>query len=115
MQSAATSRPPTANAESPTIDAAVDQRQLGGAAADIDMQDAGVARLGQRHRARAMRGEPAFELVAGGGADELAGFAGEQLVDGAGIFALDRLAGEDDRAAVDIALGKAGVAVAAGG
>ncbi len=97
---------PAADREGAEADdhAAVDQRQLGGAAADVDMQQAGVARLRQRHRAGAVRGEPAFELVAGGGADELAGFRGEQLVDGAGIGALDRLAGEDDGAAVDLAL-----------
>ena len=57
--------------------------------------------LRERNGARAVRGEPAFQLVAGSGADELAGLLGEQLVDGAGVFALDRLAGEDDGAAVD--------------
>ena len=77
------------------------------------MQDAGVAGFGQRHRAGSVRGEAAFELVAGRGADEFAGFAGKKLVDGAGIFALDRLAGEDDGAAIDFALGKAGIGVAA--
>ncbi len=37
----------------------------------------------------------------GGGADELAGFLGEQVGDGAGVRALDRLAGEDHGAGVD--------------
>ena len=93
--------------------AAVDQRQLGGAAADVDVQQAGVARLRQRHRAGTVGGEPAFELVAGGGANELAGLLGEQLVDGAGIAALDRLAGEDDGAGIDLILRQSGVAIAA--
>ncbi len=51
--------------------------------------------------------------MAGRGADELPGLRGEQVVDGAGIFALDRFAGEDDRTAVDLLLGEAGVAIAA--
>ena len=83
--------------------AVVDQRELGGAAADVDMQHALVALLRQPHRARAVRGERAFELVAGGGADELAGLVGEQFVDRARVRPLDRLAGEDHGAAVDVA------------
>ena len=91
---------PAADGESAEADnhAAVDQRQLGGAAANIDMQQAGIARFRQRHRPGIVGGEPGFKLVAGRGADELAGFLGEQLVDGAGVGALDRLAGEDDGA-----------------
>ena len=65
--------------------AVVDQRELGGAAADIHMEHAGAALLGQLHRAGAMGGERAFELVAGGGADELAGLRGEQFVDRLGV------------------------------
>ena len=90
----------------------VDQRQFGGAAADIDMQDAGIALLRQPHRAGPVGGERAFELVAGGGADEFAGFRGEQFVDRPGIVPLDRLAGEDHGATVDIVAAKAGLRVA---
>ena len=40
--------------------------------------------------------------MAGGGADELAALLGEQLGDRLGVLAPQRLAGEDDRAGVDI-------------
>ena len=83
--------------------ALVDQGELRRAAAHIDMQHAFATLARQRDGARAMRGERAFELVSGGGADELAGLFGEQLVDRAGVAALDRFAGEDHRAAVDVA------------
>src|SRR5262249_54445250 len=53
------------------------------------------------------------ELVARRGADEFAGLLGEQLVDGAGIFALDRFASEDDGARVDLALCETRIVVAA--
>ena len=59
-----------------------------------------------------MGGERAFELVAGGGADELAGLGGEQLVDRLGVPPFDRLAGEDHRARVDVLPREAGVAIA---
>ena len=94
--------------------AAVDQGELGRAAADVGVEEASIARFRQRHSARAVRGEPAFELVAGGGADEFPGIGGEQLVDGAGVLALDRLAGEDHRAGIDFALRKARVGITAG-
>ena len=50
--------------------------------------------------------------MAGGGADEFAGLGGEQFVDRLGVPALDRLAGEDHRAAVDIGALEACFAVA---
>ena len=59
-----------------------DERELGGAAADVGMQRAGAAPPRKRGRAGAVRGENAFELVAGGGADEFARFSGEDFVDG---------------------------------
>jgi hypothetical protein len=68
------------------------------------MKDAVLALLRQRDGARAVGGEQAFELVAGGGADELARFRREDFVDGARVRLLDRLAGEDDGAAVDFVL-----------
>ena len=43
------------------------------------MKEASLARFRQRHRARAVRGEPAFQQVSSGGANELAGFTGEQF------------------------------------
>ena len=67
------------------------------------MQHRALALAREGDGARAMGGEGAFELVASGGADEFAGLFGEEFVDGAGVLALDRLAGEDHRAAVDVA------------
>ena len=52
--------------------------------------------------------------MAGGGADELAGFPGKEFVDGACIGALDGFAGEDDGAAIDVRFGEAGFLVGAG-
>ena len=57
--------------------AAIDEGELGGAAADIDMKDALSALARQLHRARAVRGEAAFEHMAGGGADEFPRLLGE--------------------------------------
>ena len=92
--------------------AAVDACKLGRAAADINVQQGDAARFRQRHRARAVRRQPRFELVAGAGADEFPRLRGEELVDGARVLALDRLAGEDHRAAVDLIFVETGVAVA---
>src|SRR5262245_5083017 len=49
-----------------------------------------------------MGGEQRFEIMARGGADEVASLRGEQVGNGAGIVAPDCFAGEDDRAGVDI-------------
>src|ERR1700719_2537505 len=72
--------------------APVDQGELGGAAADVDMQDALAALLRQLDGAGAVGRKRAFELMAGGGADELAGLGSKQLVDRLGVAALDGLA-----------------------
>src|SRR5258708_9990940 len=45
--------------------------------------------------------------MAGRGADELAGLAGEQGGDGGGVTALYRLAGQDHGAGIDIGTGQA--------
>src|SRR5229473_2585690 len=95
-------------------DAAVlDQGELGGAAADVDIEQRGIAAARQRDGARAVRRHLAFHVVAGGGADELAGLLGEQIGDGARIAALERLPGQDDGAAIDRLALDAGVGVAA--
>ena len=107
---------PAANRERLQRDdlALVDQGELGRAAADIDVKDAVLALLRQRDGAGAVGGEETFQLVAGGGADELAGFRREDFVDGARVRLLDGLAGEDDGAAVDFVLLDAGFPVGAG-
>ena len=83
-------------------DAAVlDQGELGRAAADIDVEQRRVVAARERDGAGAVRRHLAFHVVAGRGADELAGLLREQVGDGARVVALERLAGEDDGAAVD--------------
>ena len=82
--------------------ALVDEREFGGAAADIDMQHDSILGFRQSNRARAVGCERAFKLVACGSADEFAGFLGEELVNGARIGALDGLARENDGARVNI-------------
>ncbi len=83
-------------------DAAVlDQGEFGRAAADIHVEQRGVMAARERDGAGAVRGHLAFHVVAGRGADELAGLLGEEIGDGARVVALERLAGEDDGAAVD--------------
>ena len=52
-------------------------------------------------------------MVPGRGTDEATGFLGEQVGDGARVAALDRFAGEDHGAAVDVGGLEVGVLVAA--
>ena len=88
--------------------AALDQRELGGAAADVDVEDA-LARL-VRHprRAGAVGREHRLHVMAGGGADELAALLGEQLRRCLRVLAPQRLAGEDHGAGVDLVRMQAG-------
>jgi len=74
--------------------------------ADVDVKDAGVARFRKRHRARTVCGEPAFKLMAGVAQTNFRPLR-QRARQWRGIFALDRLAGEDDSAAVDLALREA--------
>ncbi len=80
----------------------LDQSELGGAAADIDIEH-GVA-IAARHRdgAGAVRRHLAFHMVAGGGADERSGYLRKQFGNRACVMPLDRLAGQDDGAGVDV-------------
>ncbi len=82
--------------------AVLDQRELGGAAADVDVEQRLAVAARQRDRARAVRRHLAFHVVAGGGADELAGLLRKEVGDGARVRALDRLAGKDHGATVDL-------------
>ena len=80
----------------------LDQRELGGAAADIDIEQRDAVTARHRDRAGAVRRHLAFHVMPGRGADELAGFLREQVGDGARIGALDRLAGQDHGAGIDL-------------
>ena len=82
--------------------AALDQRQLGGAAADIDVEDALALVMRHPRGARAVGGQHGFHVMAGGGADELAAALGEDAGDALRVLAAQRFAGEDDDAGVDV-------------
>ena len=62
----------------------------------------GRARRERRDGADAVRGQDAFEVVAGRSAHELAALAGEQVGDAAGVGAFEGRAGEDHRTGVDL-------------
>ena len=94
--------------------ALVDQRQLRSAAADVDVQHTRIALFRQCDGAGTMRSQQAFELVASGGAHELASFGCKDFVNRAGVGFLDRLAGENHRAAVDVRLLDASFFIGAG-
>ena len=61
--------------------ALLDHRQLGRAAADVDVEDALVLGMRNARRARPVRRQHRFHVVAGGGADELAALLGEDAGD----------------------------------
>ena len=88
-----------------------DQPQLGGAAADVDVQDAALAVERAPRRARAVHRQHALHVVAGRGADELAALLGQHRSNGLAVFAPQRLAGEDDRAGVHLVRVQAGVGI----
>jgi len=82
--------------------AALEQRQLGRAAADVDVEDARRALVGRPRGPRAVGGEHRLHVVAGGRADELAAELGEELADRLGVLAPQRFAGENHRAGIDV-------------
>ena len=105
-------RPPTAMAQVARM-RPLSISELGGAAADIDVEQRRVVAARERDGARAVRRHLAFHVMSGRGTDELAGFLRKQVGDGAGVAALERLAGQDDGAAVDRLALDAGIGVAA--
>ena len=80
-----------------------DDGNLGGAAADIEVEDALALLVRDLRRAGAVGGEHRLHVMPGGGGDEIAALLRQQCGDGLGILAPQRLAGEDDHAGVDIA------------
>ena len=65
--------------------AVLDQRELGRAAADVDVEQRRAVAARERDRAGAVRRHLAFHVVPGRGADELAGLLREQVGDRARI------------------------------
>ena len=66
---------------------------------------------GAADRARAVRGQQGFQVMARRGADELPGFLGEYLGDRSRILPLERLAGQDDGSAIHVGPTQAGLLV----
>ena len=81
--------------------AVLDHGELGGAAADVDVEDALALGARQRRGAGAVGGEHRLHVMAGGGADEVAALLGDDGGDRLRVLAPQRLAGEDHRAGVD--------------
>ncbi len=82
--------------------AAFDDRELGRAAADVEIEDAHALLARSQRRARAVGGEHRLHVMAGGGADEIAARLRKHRRDRLGVLAAQRLAGEDHRAGVDV-------------
>src|SRR5262245_39323026 len=80
----------------------LDDTELGGAAADVDVEDAFTLLVRQLRRTRAVGRQHRLHVVPGGGGDEIAALLRQQGGDRLGILAAQRLAGEDDHAGVDI-------------
>ena len=83
-------------------EALLDDGELGGAAADVDVEDALAALVRGLRRAGAVGREHQLHVMAGGGADEIAALLRQQLGDALRVLAPQRLAGEDHRAGVDL-------------
>src|SRR4029077_839601 len=76
--------------------------QLGGAAADIDVENATLSLSGEGDCAGAVGRKQRFEIVAGAGADKVATLRGEEVGDGPGVVPANRFAGENDGAGVHL-------------
>ena len=82
--------------------ALVDQAELAGAAADVDVEDSGRVVERAPRRARTVHRQHALHVVAGGGADELAALLGQDRCDRLRVLAPQGFAGEDHCAGVDV-------------
>ena len=82
--------------------ALLDQAELGGAAADVDVEDALALVAGNPRGAGAVGGQHRFHVMAGGGGDEFAALLGQDRGDALRVLAPQRLAGEDDHAGIDV-------------
>ena len=83
---------------------ALDDGDLAGAAADIDVHDREIAALviGHVDRAGTVGRQDGFEIMPRRGADKFPRFRGKQRGDRFGVFLFHRFAGDDDRAGVDV-------------
>src|SRR4029077_18247374 len=74
----------------------------GGAAADIDVENATLSLSGEGDCAGAVGRKQRFEIVAGAGADKVATLRGEEIGDGPSVVSANRFAGENDGAGVHL-------------
>src|SRR4029077_14944484 len=74
----------------------------GGAAADIDVENATLSLSGEGDCAGAVGRKQRFEIVAGAGADKVATLRGEEVGDRPGVVPANRFAGENDGAGVHL-------------
>ncbi len=79
------------------------QRQLGRAAADIDVQDTRARIVAGLRRARPIGGQHRLHVVARGGGNEIAALFRDDMGNRLRILAPQRLAGQDHYAGVDVA------------
>ena len=82
--------------------AALDERKLRRAAADVDVENRRAPRVRHFGRAGAVRREHRLHMVAGGGAHELAADLREHVGNRLRVLAPKRLAGEDHGSGVDV-------------
>ena len=97
-----TSRAPTSAAVIAITSPLRADRDLDGAAADVDVHHRRLVADRARDRARAVGRHHGLQAVAGAHRHQLAGLRGEELADAARIAAAHRDAGEDQRAGVDL-------------
>jgi len=81
---------------------ALDHRELGGPAADIDIEDPQILVVRDFGGARAIGRQHRLHMVPGRGADELAPHFREELGDGLRVFPAQCLPGQDHRPGVDL-------------
>ena len=82
--------------------AVLDQAEFGGAAADIDVEDALVLVAGDARGAGAVGRQHRFHVMAGGGGDEFAALLGQDLGDALRVLAAQRLARKNNHAGIDL-------------
>ena len=91
--------------------AAFDNGQLGGAAADINIEDPFAGLVRGARRARAIRCQHGFHVMACGGADELTALFGQDRRDRLRVLAPQRLTGQDHGTGVNVVGMQAGALV----
>ena len=80
----------------------LNETELGGAAADVDVEDAAARVKRAPCRARAVHRQHRLHVVAGGGADEFTALLGQHGRDGLAVFAAQGFTGQDHGAGVNL-------------